>query len=40
MWFEVINTTVAVAGLGLAAMPFFKKTCDYTFCVVLRGEVK
>ncbi len=27
MWFELVNTMIAAAGLGLALMPFFKK-CD------------
>ena len=26
MWFELINTAIAAAGLGLASMPLFKKT--------------
>jgi len=26
MWFEMINTAIAAAGLTLAAMPFFKKS--------------
>ncbi len=38
MWFELINTAIAAAGLGLASMHFFKKSCDYTFCVVSLGE--
>ena len=25
MWFELINTAIAAAGLGLASMPHFKK---------------
>ncbi|WP_299612113.1 hypothetical protein [uncultured Tateyamaria sp.] len=38
MWFELINTAIAAAGLGLASFPLFKKTDDYTFCVVSHGE--
>ncbi len=29
MWFEMINTLIAAAGLGLAAAPIFKKVVGF-----------
>ena len=31
MWFELINTVIAAAGLAVASMPFFKKDLVLTF---------
>lgn len=31
MWFEVVDILIAAAGLGLAALPLFKKSCELKF---------
>lgn len=29
MWFEIINTFIAAAGLGLASVPFFRNAVGF-----------